>query len=187
MQGALRLQYSRPYRRHQALSIPPLWIPNVFKRPACSTCHRAPEPPRQTFLHQQMLADSGFAVSDQMVPMFRKTSGSMTMRRCPAYFNTIAAIMRYQVEQAIGILKSRWKILRSMPLRLRTTHDQALAHGIIVACIILHNLVVNTEIKPQGRGREKESDPRSALALLGGRDQSSSVVIWRSVSESDPD
>jgi hypothetical protein len=109
------------------------------------------------------------------------------MRRCPAYFNTIAAIMRYQVEQAIGILKSRWKILRSMPLRLRTTHDQALAHGIIVACIILHNLVVNTEIKPQGRGREKESDPRSALALLGGRDQSSSVVIWRSVSESDPD
>jgi len=98
-----------------------------------------------------MLADSGFAVSDQMVPMFRKTSGSMTMRRCPAYFNTIAAIMRYQVEQAIGILKSRWKILRSMPLRLRTTHDQALAHGIIVACIILHNLP---------RSNRKEEDER---------------------------
>ena len=67
------------------------------------------------------------------------------MRGRPAYFNAVAATMRYQVEQAIGILKSRWTILRSLPLRLRTTHDQALAHGIIVACVILHNLVVNTD------------------------------------------
>jgi hypothetical protein len=56
--------------------------------------------------------------------------------------------MRYQVEQAIGILKSRWTILRSMPLCLRTTHDQALAHGIIIACVILHNLAVNTDNGP---------------------------------------
>ncbi len=35
-----------------------------------------------------------------------------------------------------------------MPLRLRITHDPALAHGIIVPCVIHHNLVVNTDDDP---------------------------------------
>jgi len=113
---------------------------------------RAAEPlnhPDEHFSRNEyLLADSGFTASEQMVPMFRKTAGNTIMRGRPAHFNTIAATMRYQVEQAIGILKSRWTILRSLPLRLRTTHDQALAHGIIVACVIFHNLVVNTDDEP---------------------------------------
>jgi len=66
----------------------------------------------------------------------------------PPYFNTVAATMRYQIEQATGIFKSRWTILHGMPLRLRTTYDQALTHDFIVACVILHDLVFNTNDKP---------------------------------------
>ena len=56
--------------------------------------------------------------------------------------------MCYQVQQAIGILKLCWTILHSMPLRLRTRHDQALAQGVIVAGVVLHNLVINTDNEP---------------------------------------
>jgi len=70
------------------------------------------------------------------------------MRGSPAYFNPVAVTMCYQVQQAIGILKLRWTILHSMPLRLRTTHDQALAQGVIVAGVVLHNLVINTDNEP---------------------------------------
>jgi len=51
-------------------------------------------------------------------------------------------------KQAIGVLKSRWTILCDFALRLRTKHDQALAHGVMVACVILHNLVVSTDDEP---------------------------------------
>ncbi len=119
-------------------------------------------PDEQFSRNEYLLADSGFTTSDQMVPMFRKTAGNTIMRGRPAYFNTVAATMRYQVEQAIGILKSRWTILRSLPLRLRTTHDQALAHGIIVACVILHNLVVNTDDEPLDDDEYTDAEARHA-------------------------
>jgi len=63
---------------------------------------RAAEPlnhPDEHFSRDEyLLADSGFTASDQMVPMFRKTAGNTIMRGRPAYFNTVAATMRYQVE-----------------------------------------------------------------------------------------
>ncbi len=127
---------------------------------------RAAEPlnhPDEHFSRNEyLLADSGFTASEQMVPMFRKTAGNTIMRGRPAHFNTVAATMRYQVEQAIGILKSRWTILRSLPLRFRTTHDQALAHGIIVACVILHNLVVNTDDEPLDDDEYTDAEARHA-------------------------
>ena len=101
--------------------------------------------PRQEYI----LADSGFTARNQVIPMFRKTRAyGGVMRGRPAFFNLRAVTMRYQVEQAIGILKSRWMILRNLPFRLRTVKDQALAHAFIVACVMLHNMVIKTDDEP---------------------------------------
>ena len=95
---------------------------------------------------EYILADSGYAASHQVVPMFKKSAGNATLRGRKAYFNTYPARMRVQVEHAFGIMKQRWQILRALPQRLKTTKDQAQAHAMIVACAILHDLIVDTNI-----------------------------------------
>lgn len=95
---------------------------------------------------EYILADSGYAASHQVVPMFKKSAGNATLRGRKAYFNTYAARMRVQVEQTFGIMKQRWQILRALPQRLKTQKDQARAHAMIVACAILHNLLVDTYV-----------------------------------------
>ena len=95
---------------------------------------------------EYILADSGYAASHHVVPMFKKSAGNATLRGRKAYFNIHAARMRVQVEQTFGIMKQRWQILRAVPQRLKTKKDQARAHAMIVACAMLHNLVVDTYV-----------------------------------------
>ncbi|RXK41016.1 hypothetical protein M231_01647 [Tremella mesenterica] len=110
---------------------------------------RAIEPlntPSQYFSNQEyLLADSGFTASSVVVPMFKKSAGQAVLRGKTVYFNSRASVMRVGVEHSIGVLKARWTILRSMSMRLRTKRDEAMAHAIIVACTILHNILINTD------------------------------------------
>ncbi|RXK39452.1 hypothetical protein M231_03285 [Tremella mesenterica] len=110
---------------------------------------RAIEPlntPSQYFSSQEyLLADSGFTASSVLVPMFKKSAGQAVLRGKTAYFNSRASVMRVGVEHSIGVLKARWTILRSMSMRLRTKRDEAMAHAIIVACTVLHNILINTD------------------------------------------
>ena len=46
-------------------------------------------------------------------------------------------------EQTFGLLKSRFPALRSLPHKLRTRRTQALAHSVILAACMLHNLLLN--------------------------------------------
>jgi hypothetical protein len=48
---------------------------------------------------------------------------------------------RNDIERALGVLRRRWCILKQ-PARL---HDQAQLEQIILACIILHNMIVEDE------------------------------------------
>jgi len=81
-----------------------------------------------------------FTASDQMVPMFRKTTGKTVMRGRPAYFNTVAARLSKRLAYSSLVGGSSAASPAGGP-------NQALAHGVIVACV-LHNLVVNTDNKP---------------------------------------
>ena len=122
---------------------------------------------------EYILADSGFTASECVLPMFRKPRADRgVMRGRPAYLNLRAATMRYKVEQAIGILKSRWTILRNLPLPLRTVQDQALAHGIIVACVMLHNMVIKTDDEPLD-----DEEQLSALDAKAAREGQAAINI----------
>jgi hypothetical protein len=48
------------------------------------------------------------------------------------------------IEHAFGVLKGRWVFLRSARMRMETEEDKALAHGMIQAAFVLHNLLLTT-------------------------------------------
>ena len=54
-----------------------------------------------------------------------------------------AAKARVGVEQSFGMLKARFPSLRSLGHRLRTRPDQALAHSMILAAAVFHNLLLD--------------------------------------------
>ena len=54
-----------------------------------------------------------------------------------------AAQARVGVEQTFGLLKSRFPALRSLPHKLHTRQTQALAHSVILAACVLHNLLLD--------------------------------------------
>jgi len=107
---------------------------------------------------QYLLGDSGFAAAHHLVPMFKKTAGNALLRGRRAYFNMRAAPMRVKVEMAFGIMKGRWRILKSMPLTLRTKRDQARAHAMIIAAAMLHNLLVNTDTRWHRSDEDEDDD-----------------------------
>jgi hypothetical protein len=59
-------------------------------------------------------------------------------------FQKEAAKARVAVEHAFGILKGRRTILRNARWRVQTKKDEALAHGMIQCCFILHNLCLRS-------------------------------------------
>lgn len=90
-----------------------------------------------------MLADSGFTLTNTIIPMYRKPAG----RSLPAssrFFNENVASARVLIEHTFGVLKQRWRALNGLNLRLRDSRDLGLAKGWIEAAVVLHNLCINT-------------------------------------------
>jgi hypothetical protein len=108
-----------------------------------------------------VIGDSGFVGTEYMVPMFRRyrgqpdlTSGQVSCSPrahiiaaeliLQTYFNTKIAPAPVAVEHAFGILKSRFRLLKSAPFRMMSDRDEQRAVLAIVAGCVLHNLLINT-------------------------------------------
>lgn len=120
---------------------------------------------------EYLLGDAIFVAGHHSIPMYRKAKGQSTLRGKRAYFNIRAAPMRVGVEHSIGILKGRFAGLRGLGLRLRSRRDQARAHGMVIAAVILHNLLVDAEAQPLTNDIDEMDDlaaqtQRDALPLV---------------------
>jgi hypothetical protein len=91
-----------------------------------------------------LLADSGLTCSNHIIPMFKRRAGQEVLEPRRKWYNRLAATPRVAVEHSFGILKGRWQCLRNARLRVKTEDDEAVAHGMIQAACVLHNLLITT-------------------------------------------
>jgi hypothetical protein len=68
---------------------------------------------------------------------------------------------RKDVERAFGVLQARWSILRR-PARL---YDRGDLHHIMIACIILHNMIVDDEKEEAGNILDLNEEARTSIVL----------------------
>ena len=91
-----------------------------------------------------VLADNAFSLSDKLIKPFNHEE-SLT-NRDKRLFNYRVCATRMIIEQSIGLLKNRFKVLFSLPIR-----HVDIACDIITTCILLHNFLVtnndHTEIE----------------------------------------
>ena len=60
-------------------------------------------------------------------------------------FNLRLAEARVKIEHAFGVLKNRWRSLQGIPIHICNKADHGRAIGWILACIVLHNFLVDYE------------------------------------------
>lgn len=61
-----------------------------------------------------------------------------------AKFNKKCSSARVKIEHAYRILKNRWQSLRSLRVKIRNVRDEGVATCWIRACVVLHNLLIDT-------------------------------------------
>lgn len=91
-----------------------------------------------------MLGDADMKSSNTVIPLFKRGRGGQATVGRKAYFNHKCAEAQVIAEQAFGILKNRWQIPKDCRLTCRTVRDEARFCTISLACLILHNLLVET-------------------------------------------
>ena len=88
-----------------------------------------------------ILADSAYTPTIGCVPIVKKpANGSLTFKDIA--FNEACASARVVAEHTIGLLKMRWQSLRGLSMLIRGPEDVQTAVHWIMACVVLHNLLL---------------------------------------------
>ena len=93
------------------------------------------------------IGDSAFVAFRRVVPPYKMPAAAMPDN---AFFNSILASLRIISEHAIGLLKGRFQSLKELRVRVETKADPAKCCEHIIACIVLHNMLLRN-----GGGREE--------------------------------
>lgn len=91
---------------------------------------------------EYLLADSAYPVSEITVAPYKKPAASTSENE---KFNFYHSRTRIAAEHTIGILKGRFKSLKSLRINIGNKKDHAWAVYWIRACCVLHNLLQNDE------------------------------------------
>lgn len=95
---------------------------------------------------EYLLADSAYSPSLSVMPLYRESAPS-SLSQEDTKFNCRHKKARVYVEHCIGILKGRFQSLIELRLPVRDKNDVARVKMWAKACIILHNLMINTDDK----------------------------------------
>ena len=94
--------------------------------------------------NEYLLGDCAYSASPIMVQAFKKQASSATLPDNHEFFNTCLAQVRIASEHCIGILKGRFKCLRTNNIKLKNSKREVKELvRLIGACIVLHNLLIN--------------------------------------------
>ncbi|ODO09749.1 hypothetical protein I350_01966 [Cryptococcus amylolentus CBS 6273] len=133
--------------------------------------------PQQLFSPGQwVLADSTFSVGLNCVPLFPHARGEATLPGDKRKFNQACSPARVLIENTFDILKYRWGSLQALPSPLRNRSEEGIASCWIRACVVLHNLFVDSgdwfthpepdEIEKSLEQAEKKERQRAVRKLL---------------------
>ncbi|KAG1465312.1 hypothetical protein G6F56_004911 [Rhizopus delemar] len=113
--------------------------------------------------HEYLIADSGYALHPYMLTPYRRPQ--IVNSEDNQDFNILHSSARVAVENAIGVLKGRWRFLKNIPIQLNRPEDVEKIDESIYVCVILHNyLIVMSDATPIDREDTQdvvveESDP----------------------------
>ncbi|GAU99164.1 hypothetical protein RvY_10202 [Ramazzottius varieornatus] len=103
---------------------------------------------------EYLLTDSGFAVSEHIIPCYKKPAAE---RMDNEKFNKILASARVVNEHCIGMVKGRFPSLRSLNFPVRTVKEHKKVIFYTRACVVLHNFLLD-DLYDSDRGKEKDKD-----------------------------
>ena len=86
-----------------------------------------------------LLADSGYALKPFCLTPYRLPLADFEPNRI---YNEIFSSARVKIEHVNGILKSRWASLKGIPTQVKQKGDFKKVNDHIIACILLHNLLI---------------------------------------------
>ena len=91
---------------------------------------------------QFLMGDSAYALSTRMLTPYK---GRAALTEQNTEFNRRISTVRVAVEHGIGVLKNRWGSLKHVRLQYkdRQTNDLERINEWILACIILHNVLIS--------------------------------------------
>jgi hypothetical protein len=105
----------------------------------------------------------GYYLVDGIYPEWAAFVKSIPMAQTPKHklFAEYQEGARKDVERAFGVLQARWSILRR-PARL---YDRGDLHHIMIACIILHNMIVDDEKEEAGNILDLNEEAGTSIVL----------------------
>lgn len=96
-----------------------------------------------------VLGDSAYPLSQSMIVPFRDDGHLSAMKK---RFNRIHSSTRVDVERAIGLLKTKFRRLKYLDMKLESEIPK-----VIASCCMLHNIIIDEE----GPGVEMEDNAES--------------------------
>lgn len=89
-----------------------------------------------------LLADSGYTVSDVVIPCLKRCAGH-SLRREEDAFNKAISALRVIIEHCNGMLKGRFQSLKELRLVISNALSALRANEWIEVCLILHNFLLS--------------------------------------------
>lgn len=115
----------------------------VYENSALALC------PDQFFSGEEyLLADSGYTPNLHTIPTFKKPP-NRGLSPEETQFNFQLSNIRVQVEHCIGILKGHFQSLKGLRLMIRKEKDIKRMVYWILACCILHNLILQDAVESE--------------------------------------
>ena len=117
-----------------------------------------------------ILAGSAYTPTVECVPIVKKPpNGSLTDKQVK--FNEKCASARVVAEHTIGLIKMRWQSLRGLPVSISGPEDVQTAVHWLMACVVLHNLLLHERNSPDEFGvYEGDGDLQPEGSGVGNRD-----------------
>ena len=116
---------------------------------------------------QYILADSAYSATRTVVPIIKKPSGG-SLSADQAKFNQTVSSARLVAEHTIGVRKMRWQSLRGLRHQVESPWDvQRVVHW-IMACVVLHNLLLDEPDDDVVFGQAADEDDEEPLQVTYG-------------------
>lgn len=127
--------------------------------------------------HEYLLGDSGYALHPFVLTPYRRpqVAGSDDNRD----FNLVHSSARVAVENAIGMLKGRWRFFKNIPIQMKQPKDIEKIDDILFTCVILHNYLII-------EGDSALMDYENELEVEDERDESQVLILERFNSDNIP-
>ena len=90
--------------------------------------------------HEYILGDSGYALHPYVLTPYRRPQVDGSDDN--ADFNLIHSSARVAVENAIGMLKGRWRFFKNIPIQMNQPKDIEKIDDVLFTCVILHNFLI---------------------------------------------